>query len=249
MLFLNRQSINNLNLLAMKSLKLALLAFTVVVTSTVSSVKAQEEDSSPWDAGFDMYTSYIWRGAKFGSGPAFQPWVSAGFGGFEIGAWGSINSSYDESLEMDLYASYGFDFGLSVGVTDYYFGGDWMDPEYNHYIEPMVSYEIGGFSATVAYMLLPGVEADAAAGTEEVGFGEEGDIYLELGYAWDHVNVAVGAGDGQYVSADDDFMLCNITVGTSKEIALTEKFSLPLSGAVTLNPSTGGFYITAGVSF
>ncbi len=236
----------------MKSLKLVLLAFTVVVTSTVSSVKAQEEtetSTSPFDAGFDFYTSYLWRGAKFGTGPAFQPWVEAGFGGFAIGAWGSICSSYDEALEMDMYVSYGFDFGLSIGVTDYYFGGDWFDPQYTHSIEPMVSFETGGFSITAAYMLLSGVEEDEASGIEGVDFGEEGDVYFEAGYAWDHVNVAVGAGDGQYVSDDDDFMLCNLTVGTSKEIVLSEKFSLPLSAAVTWNPSTGGFYIAAGVSF
>jgi hypothetical protein len=37
-------------------------------------------------------------------------------------------------------------------------------------------------------------------------------------------------------------------VGTSKEIQITEKFVLPVSGAVILNPSTGGFFITAGIS-
>ena len=34
----------------------------------------------------------------------------------------------------------------------------------------------------------------------------------------------------------------------SKEVPITEKFSLPVSGAVILNPSTGGFFITVGIS-
>jgi len=37
-------------------------------------------------------------------------------------------------------------------------------------------------------------------------------------------------------------------IGTSKEIAITDSFSLPLSGAVMLNPSTGGFHIAVGIS-
>src|SRR5665811_1971575 len=73
---------------------LLLIAFT-------PNAKAQE-----WSTGLDIYSSYIWRGAKFGSGPAFQPSVSYSTGGFEIGASGSVNASTDEALEIDLYTSY-----------------------------------------------------------------------------------------------------------------------------------------------
>jgi len=237
----------------MKNFKQLTFAFLTGLGLLSSSIVATAQDadsaSSPFDAGFDLYTSYVWRGAKFGTGPAFQPWMSASFGGLEIGAWGSVCSgglagiegSSPEGLEMDLYASYSFDFGLGLTVTDYYFGGDWTEFSDMHYIEPSLGYEIGDFSATAAYMLLPA--------TETTDFAEEGDMYFELGYSVKGLDIAIGAGDGQYVSADDDFMLCNITLGTSKDIAITEKFTLPLSGAVTLNPSTGGFFIYAGISF
>ena len=205
---------------------------------------AQEEEESPWGAGLDIYSSYIWRGAKFGSGPAFQPSVSFSAGGFEIGGWGSVSAGADEALEMDLYASYSIG-GFSIGLTDYYFGGDWTQYKTMHYLEPSLSFGIGDFSISGYYMFLPGT--DAGDGTEETSFGSEGDMYFEAGYSFKHVDLTLGAGDGQYTS-DGKFNICNIGVGTSKEIKITDSFSLPVSGSVILNPSTGGFFIVAGIS-
>lgn len=201
----------------------AFIVFAGLILSTLG-VHAQV---SP---GVDLYSSYVWRGAKFGSGPAIQPYVDYTKGGFSVGAWGSISASTDEAFEMDLYASYGFDFGLSVAVTDYYFGGDWTTGA-SHFIEPSISFETGGFSVTGAYMIGDGVA----------------DTYAELGYSFEALDLFVGAGNGQYTS-DGKFMVCNVGIGSSKEIKITEDFSLPVSGSVILNPSTGGFFIVVGIS-
>lgn len=250
----------------LKFLTVALIASSILSSGTITA--QEEESSSPFDAGLDIYSSYIWRGAKFGSGAAFQPWVEAGFGNLAIGAWGSVNTgglSFDdlgdpvvgEALEMDLYVGYSFDFGLSVTVTDYYFGGDWTEFNTMHSIEPSIAYEIGDFSIMGAYMLLAGADEIPATATDPavpgVSLGEEGDMYFEAAYAFSNASIAIGAGDGQYTKTDDDpeggFNVCNVTFGASKEIAITDKFALPLSGAVTLNPATGGFFIAVGVSF
>jgi uncharacterized protein (TIGR02001 family) len=196
-----------------------------------SNIQAQE-----WTTGLDIYSSYIWRGAKFGSGPAFQPSVEFSAGGFAIGAWGSFNASVNEAAEADLYASYAIDLGesssLTFTVTDYYFpGSSWLEGE-SHYLEPMVSFGIGRLTLTGAYMMNDG----------------SGDTYLEAGYQAGPVNLFVGAGDGAY-TVDSKFNLCNISIGTSKEVKITEFFSLPVSGAVVLNPSSEQLYLTAGISF
>ena len=229
----------------MKKTLLFAASMLLMVTLFTPSAKAQE-----WDTGLDIYSSYIWRGAKFGSGPAFQPYVEFGAGGFAIGAWGSVSASSDESLEMDLYASYGFDLGenssLSITLTDYYFGGDWMEYKSMHYLEPSVGLSVGDFSLMAAYMFLPVPEMDNPT-ADEPSFGEEGDFYLEAGYSFGSVDLGLGMGDGQYTD-DGDFNLCVVSVGTSKDIEITEKFTLPVSGAVILNPSTGGFFITVGIS-
>jgi len=65
--------------------KITLIVFTVLAICTLTG-KAQEESS--WSTGVDLYSSYVWRGTKFGSGPAMQPTVKYSNGGFSIGAWG-----------------------------------------------------------------------------------------------------------------------------------------------------------------
>lgn len=203
-----------------------IFALIILVVLTVSTMTAKAQVST----GVDLYSSYVWRGAKFGNGPAIQPWVDFSTGGLSVGAWGSVSASDNEGYEMDLYASYSFG-PVSIAVTDYYFGGDWTDFGGMHYFEPSVSLEAGSFSVTGAYMIGDGVS----------------DAYAELGYSLESLDLFVGAGNGQY-TADGGFMLCNVGVGTSKEIAITEDFSLPVSGSVILNPSTGGFFIVVGIS-
>ena len=221
--------------------KIYALLVLVVLTVSTFSAKAQE-----WSTGLDIYSSYIWRGSKFGTGPAFQPFVDFTAGGFSIGAWGSVSAggwdgAYEtaddgtvtyvgsEGLEMDLYAGYSFDFGLSVTVTDYYFGGDFMDFGNTHAIEPMLGYGVGDLSLTAAYEIS----------------GEA--TYLEAAYSFGAVDLAVGAGNAYYTE-DASFTLCNISLSTAKDIEITDKFTLPVSGSVTLNPSTGGFFIAVGIS-
>lgn len=228
----------------MRTLKRTFVVIALAVF-TLTSTFAQE-----FSTGLDIYSSYIWRGTKFGSGPAFQPAVDFTTGGLSIGAWGSVNASADEAMEMDLYLGYSFDFGLSVTLTDYYFGGDWMDGD-SHFLEPMVSYSTGALNLTAAYMLYPGSPAidatDGEAAVAATSFGDVADLYFEAAYAFESFDITLGAGDGAY-TVDGEFAVCNIGIGTSKEIKITDSFSLPVSGAVILNPSTGGFFITVGLS-
>ncbi len=213
-----------------------LLLFILVIPQA----KAQE-----WNAGLDIYSSYIWRGTKFGSGPAFQPSVEFSAGGFAIGAWGSYNSSTDESAEADIYAGYEITLAesssLGLTVTDYYFPGNAWANGASHSIEPMVSLSVGGLSLTGAYM----------TGLKKNGVN---DVYFEVAYAAGPMNLFLGAGDGQYTagavdeSKAGDFGVCNVGIGTSKEIKITDSFSLPVSGAAILNPSSEQFYVVVGIS-
>ncbi|MFO7668758.1 MAG: TorF family putative porin [Bacteroidales bacterium] len=201
-----------------------------------------EEKSSPFDVGGDLVSSYLWRGTKFGTGPAIQPHLSFAVGGFEIGGWGSYCFTSNEGAEADLYASYGFDFGLSFGVTDYYYPGteyfDYSPETGSHAIEINLGYEIKGFSLGANYILN---EAGSA--------GSQGsDMYFELGYGFKYFGLHVGGGDGWH-TADGEFNVCNIGLTASKEISITDKFSLPVSGALIWNPDKEQFHVVVGVSF
>jgi uncharacterized protein (TIGR02001 family) len=210
--------------------KITLVVFTLLAICTLN-VKAQD---SSWSTGVDIYSSYVWRGAKFGSGPAMQPTVKYSNGGFSIGAWGSYCFSTNEATEADLFASYGFSLGekssLTFTVTDYYFPGSalYFDGD-SHYFEPMVSLGLGNLSLAAAYM----TNAE--------------DTYLEAGYTAGAVTLFAGAGNGQYTK-DATFNLCNVGLKTSKSIQITDSFSIPVSGSVILNPSTEQFHIVVGIS-
>ncbi len=217
----------------------AIIMMASIAFLSTNNLKAQEEEESAVSAGFDLYSTYVWRGVAYG-GPSLQPYVDFTTGGFSVGAWGS--QSYDGGQEMDLYLSYGFDFGLSLGLTDYYYPGtpyfEFSDSIGAHGFELNLGYEISGFSIGGNYML------NEAGGAGTAG----GDMYFELGYALGAVDLFVGAGDGWHTS-DGEFAVCNVGLGTSKDIKVTERFTIPLSGSVILNPETEQFYIVAGLSF
>jgi hypothetical protein len=192
----------------------------------------------------DIYSSYIWRGLKFGTGAAFQPSVDFTAGGFTIGAWGSYSTGSDEAPETDLYATYAFGLGengaLSFTVTDYYFPGSEYFNGDSHFIEPLVNLGLGNLSLTAAYMIY-----NAAP-------NGSGDIYLQAGYTAGPVTLTLGGGNGQYSFEDEDeddkFAISNIAIGTSKEIKITDSFSLPISGSIILNPSTEQLFVVVGIS-
>lgn len=219
-----------------------IMAFLLLLgTPQLQTAEAQEVTVSP---GVDLYSTYVWRGVAY-SGPSIQPYVELGAGGFSLGAWGSqgidgITSSNDASngfQEMDLYASYSFNFGLSIGVTDYYYPGSLYFEEDSHAFELNGGYTVGDLSLSANYIF---------AGGGSVG----DDVYFEVGYSAGPADLFVGGGDGWHVSdpVEDEFQIVNVGVGTSKEIQITDSFSLPVSGSVILNPNTEQFYVLAGIS-
>ncbi len=215
---------------------LSTLTILVFLTTIVSNIKAQK-----WNVGLDINSSYIWRGSKFGKGPAFQPTIEFSAGDFAIGAWGSVNASTDEAAEVDLYLKYGFDFGLTVGLTDYYYPGteffDFSKETGSHAFELNVGYEIDNFALSANYFI------NEAGGVGNAG----GDIYFEVKYGFKHVDVFAGAGDGLH-TVSGDFCFVNLGISTSKEIKITDSFSLPLNGSLILNPATEQMYIVVGIS-
>jgi len=223
---------------------LMITASVLLLMTFIPSVNAQEEEASKWNAGLDIYSSYIWRGLKFGTGAAFQPSVDFTAGGFTIGAWGSYSTGDTEAAETDLYATYAFGLGengtLSFTVTDYYFPGSEYFNGDSHFIEPLVNLGLGNLSLTAAYMFYNAAPSGS------------GDIYVQAGYTAGPVTLTLGGGNGQYSMEDEDeddkFAISNISIGTSREIKITDSFSLPISGSVILNPSTEQLFVVVGIS-
>lgn len=214
--------------------KMKVLAIAMIALMTTTGLKAQS-----LEVGADIVSSYVWRGTQF-AGASVQPGITYSNGGFSIGAWGS--TGFDGVFqEADLFAAYEFGFGLSLGITDYYFPGtqyfDFTKATGAHGFELNLGYGIGDFSIAANYML------NEAGGAATAG----GDMYFEAGYDFKSFSLFVGAGDGWH-APDGKFSLVNVGISTSKEIAITESFSLPLSGSAIWNPKTQQFFLVAAIT-
>tara|TARA_S200000501_G_scaffold335638_1_gene340425 strand:+ start:235 stop:906 length:672 start_codon:yes stop_codon:yes gene_type:complete len=213
------------------------LAFAALFFTTFGTQKVEAQDF-----GADVASSYVWRGTQFGNGPHVQPWMSLGYGNLELGAWGSVPlTAGDGGTELDLYVSY--DLGpLALTVTNYTFpntspasGGAYVDGEglfEGDYLEVSGSGSVGPIDLTVGY------------------FTELEALYIEAGFSIGVVDVAIGyAGEDDsnwYVS---EAGLCNISVGGSKEVKITDDYSLPLFGSLVYNPEAESAFLVFGMSF
>jgi hypothetical protein len=212
----------------------------LMLISTIRMQAQSEVSKSKFSAGADLYSNYIWRGTKFGKGPAVQPSVKFTSGGLTLGVWGSYDAS--GYAETDPYISYSLPFGLSLGVTDYYYPGlkffETSDTTGSQVFELNSGFTKGGLTLSANYIV------NKAGGAGSVG----GDTYFQAGYAFSSFNIFAGAGNGWHTS-DGKFDLCHVGLGTTKEIKLTETFSIPVTGQVILNPDKEQLYVVVGFSF
>lgn len=225
----------------MKSRLFIVLGIVLAGLLTGVSVKAQDqENKSEFDITVDLYSNYVWRGTRYGQGPHVQPSVKFLAGGLTMGVWGSFD--FNGYAEADPYISYSFPFGLTVGMTDYYYPDlpffETSASEGSHAFELNGGYTTGGLSLSANYIF-----------NEAGGAGSAGDdLYFQIGYTFSAFNVFAGAGNGWHTS-DGEFSICNIGIGTVKKIEITDKFSLPLTGQVILNPEREQFNLVVGFSF
>ena len=238
----------------MKNSKVLLLTFVLALTATFSFVNAQEEEaSSPVSVSGDLVSRYIFRGLDFGNSPAIQPGIEAALGNFTIGAWGSYAFiATPTGIEADLYAGYTFGFGLYAGVTDYYFPGEaltvsvadsvatiapvrtgsYFDYANSHFFEVNLIQEIGDFYLAANWMFSDNMN---------------NDLYFEAGYSFSFLDIFVGAGNEAYTK-NGDFNVVNIGVSATKELNFSEKFALPVSASLILNPNAEQIHLVLAVS-
>ena len=210
------------------------IAAIAVMTLSTTNVKAQ-------DFGADVVSSYVWRGTQFGTGPVIQPWFTLPTitDALELGVWGSFPvAGGDQTYELDLYASY--DFGpLALTVTNYTFPGATgaYGDDYELFdgdLEVTASGSIGAIGLTVGY------------------FTDLEALYIEAGTTIAGMDLAIGYGSdaaGAFYVGDEDSGLVNVSLGGSKDIVITEDYSLPLFGSFIYNPTAEAAFMVVGVSF
>ncbi len=226
----------------MKTMSKLMLVGAVAVSMLFSgSVSAQSDSTDKVQVvtGVDLYSNYVWRGSIQSMGPNLQPSIKMVAGGLTIGVWGST-SVVENFIEADPYVSYSFPFGLSLGVTSYFYpskGGSFFSDS-AHAPEINLGFTKGAFSLSANYILTES-SVPASAG---------GDMYFQAGYTFSKFSAFVGGGNGWHTS-DGEFMICNVGIGSSKTIEITDKFSIPVTGQIVINPEKEQMFLVVGLTF
>lgn len=204
------------------------------------------------DLGADMVNRYVWRGADFGESLSVQPTLEFSVEGFTVGSWGSYatNPQSANVNEHDLYANYTVETSggtFSAGLTDYYFPSD----------SSYFNFESDGSGAHQVETSLSYTGPDAfpitLSGSVFVYNEPENSVYLEASYpfAVESVDLHVTAGATPAESAfygTDKAGIVNLSLGASREVPITERFSLPIHVTYILNPYAEKTFFVFGVS-
>ena len=200
---------------------------------------SQEEKKNPFSAGADFYSTYIFRGTKYGTGPHVQPIIKFAAGPFNAGAWGSFD--FNGYQEADIYFSFNLPAGFTLGMTDYYYPNldyfDFSNYSGSHAYEINAGFTKAGLNLAANYVL------NEAGGIGSMG----GDTYFQATYYFKYFSLFLGAGNGWHTS-DTKFDICNTGIGTSVKIKITESFSIPVTGQVIFNPEREKMFLVVGFS-
>lgn len=237
-------------------MKRALLSFVFCILFVAVSIQNtySQDGGSNWGLGADVVSRYVWRGTDFGNSPSIQPYLSYSIKGFEIGTWGSFATNGADMQEVDLYASYNFcKERISLGVTDYFFPSslvtknryfDYKEESTGHILEGNLNLN-GGEKIPLSLSL----------NYNFYGADTDNSFYFELGYSGSCKNVDLdvfaGAttGEGIYLTPGaEGFSFVNIGLTASKEIKITENWSLPVSASLITNPQAENIFFVFGFS-
>jgi hypothetical protein len=209
------------------------------------------EAYSQLNVGADIVNRYVWRGTDFGNSPSIQPELSYTTGGLELGLWAAYATNGDpDGTEVDIWATYKFETdagSFSLYATDYTFpihhmGGDyvgsetWFDSD-AHFIELGVGYSgTDGFPISVFAGLF-------------VHNDEDNSVYIEFGYDADPVEFFLGFTPMESaVYGTTGAGIINMGLTGSRELRITETFSLGLFSTFVINPYIENMHLLFGIS-
>ncbi|MDL2213265.1 hypothetical protein LJC21_02680 [Bacteroides sp. OttesenSCG-928-E20] len=231
--------------------RLYVITALLLVLFTTPAV-AQEESKASFDLGVDLVSSYVWRGA-YQTSAAIQPGMGLSVGGFSLSAWASVPFS-GEGKEVDFALGYQVG-GFSIGITDYWWAGEGAY-EYFEYKSHKTAHH---FEAALGYTL-PAEKFPLALSWSTMFAGEDyykGDgkraysTYISAAYPFQIKSISLEAEagitpwEGMYAN---EFSVVSVGLKASKEIQITNKFSVPVFGQVIANPKAQDIFFVFGIS-
>jgi len=222
-------------------LLLAMMFFT-------QAVHAQDKVEATVSA--DVVSQYYWRGQDLGN-VSLQPTLGVAYKGLSLSAWGSVGlSEPSDTKEFDLTLSYATG-GFSIGVTDYWFNtGDgryfsYAAHETAHVYEATVGYDFGPL-ALAWYTNFAGADGLNKDGDRAYSSYVEANVPFSLGGCdWTASIGAVPFATDFYGDANG-FAVTNLSLKATRDIKITDTFSVPVFAQVAANPSNEKAYLVFG---
>jgi len=230
-----------------KILIITAILFTAAVT-------ARAQDTLETSIGTDLVSQYVWRGQDLG-GVSVQPTLGLSYKGLSLSAWGSAGlSNPADTREFDLTLAYTIG-GFNIGVTDYWFNAG-LDPlnRYfayaadctNHVFEANVGYDFG-FASLQWYTNFAG--NDGLTPDEKRAYSSYVEVNVPFvlgGVDWTATAGAVPFATDFY--GVEGFGVVNVALMASKDIRITDSFSIPVFAQVAANPYSKNAFFVFGIT-
>lgn len=226
-----------------RNLLLAVSAFAVL-----TQAGAQDKFEATVEA--DIVSRYVWRGQDLGQ-VSLQPTLGLEYKGLSLTAWGSVGLSEPKDVkEFDL--TLGYTCGkFNVGITDYWF--DNLDGRYFSYAAHKTAHV---FEANIGYDFGPVTLQWYTNIAGNDGLNDSGDraysSYIEASapFALGGLNWTASVGAVPYAttfySDASGFAVTSVSLQATKDIKITDTFTLPVFAGLSANPSTEKAYILFG---
>ena len=232
---------------------------TILSISTLTSIAQvstplPRKEGPEVGLGSDIVSSYIWRGQDLG-GVSLQPTLGLEYKGISLSAWGSVGlADPADTKEFDITLGYTIG-GLNIGITDYWFNAG-LDPQdryfkydahgTNHVFEANIGYDFGVVSAQW-YTNISGNDGVNKDGKRAYSSYFEVAAPFKLATCdWTATVGAVPYATDFY--GTNGFAVTNLAVRASKDIKVTDSFSIPIFGEVSANPCSQKAYLVVGMS-
>ena len=223
----------------------------------VACATAIAQDKVETTISGDMVSQYIWRGQDLG-GVSLQPTLGIAYKGLSLTGWGNVGlTDPADTKEFDLTLAYTVS-GFNIGITDYWFSKGGNEPEgryfkydahgTNHIFEANIGYDFG--VASVQWFT-------NFAGND--GFNKDGkraySSYAEVivpfklsAIEWTATAGAIPFATSSYNGWTSGFAITNLSLKATKDIKVTDTFSIPVFAQVTANPYSQKAYLVLGLT-
>ena len=214
----------------------------------VMSMTAFAQDEIETTISGDIVSQYIWRGQDLGNA-AIQPTLGS--------AWGSYGiANADDTKELDLTLAYTIK-GFNIGITDYWFNAG-LDPENrylkyeahstNHVFEANIGYDFG-FASLQWYTNFAGNDGINKDGKRAYSSYFEAIVPFKLATVdWTATAGVVPYATDFYNEWTSGFSVTNVALKASKDIKITDTFSVPVFAELSANPCTQNAYLVLGLT-